>query len=96
MVLGEEINHFFTGNPKEGISASDTVTVSAGQTLTLGVDAVHCLSTGGQTRSQALHVYLGNLGAQTRSLYDPNTGQAVAFSEENYFKLAIHTGDAGS
>jgi hypothetical protein len=37
---------------------------------------------------QALHVYRGHLGAQTRSLWDLATGVLQPFTEASYFRLA--------
>ena len=85
---GTETNHMFRTDAQGCVNPDRTRTVTVGQTLVLPTEAVHAISTDGPTRSQALHVYIGNLGAITRSLFDPSNGSKVPFTEENYFRLA--------
>ena len=87
---GAEVNHMFRVDAEGCIQRDGSRTISVGETFVLSTEAVHAISTNGVSRSQALHVYIGNLGAMTRSLYNPDTGSEVPFNEANYFNLAQH------
>jgi len=87
---GAEANDFFTRARSESLTLprDSTEVIREGCVTVLDADVVHAISCEGSVRSQALHVYLGNLGAQDRSLFHPTTGAALPFTMENYFGTA--------
>jgi predicted metal-dependent enzyme (double-stranded beta helix superfamily) len=84
---GVEVNDYFSRSAADSISIPSTSTISVhpGEVALLDADVVHAISSEGSSRSQALHVYLGNLGATARQLFNPKTGSAMEFTMENYF-----------
>ena len=90
---GVEINHYYDTRTDDASSiavpCARTAAVRPGEVLLLDAQAVHAISSEGPTRSQALHIYLGNLGANTaRRLFCPRTGRAMEFTTDNYFRNA--------
>lgn len=65
-----------------------TRTYTAGDMVFLPADAIHAVGNPGTERSVALHVYYGNLPVMRRSLWNSKTGEALPFTDENYFRLA--------
>ena len=66
---------------------SVTRTHSAGGIIFLADEAVHAVGNPGTTRSVALHIYYGSLTTVRRKLWNPETGDALPFTEENYLSL---------
>ncbi len=84
---GSEIATYYRlrgGKPERTVGR----TYSAGDLVFLPADAIHAVGNPGNARSIALHVYYGNLPAMRRSLWHPETGEALTFTEENYFRFA--------
>lgn len=63
-------------------------TYAPGDMISLSANAIHAVGNPGATRSLALHIYFGNLPVVERSLWNPDTGEAVPFTDENYFRFA--------
>lgn len=59
------------------IEAAGTSVVTPGDVFSLGTRGVHAIEAQGDEWSSAVHVYLGELSAAPRSLFDPDT-----FAEE--------------
>lgn len=87
---GTEVNDYFkrVSSEKLTIPCVTSEAVETGHVTVLDADVVHAISSKGSTRSQALHVYLGNLGATDRKLFHPKTGKALPFTMQNYFSNA--------
>lgn len=64
------------------------LTYAPGDIVTLSADTIHAVGNPGTERSLALHIYFGNLPVIARSLWNPDTGQTVPFTDENYFRFA--------
>lgn len=65
-----------------------TQNYAPGYMISLSADTIHAVGNPGATRSMALHIYYGNLPVIERSLWNPDTGEAVPFTDENYFRFA--------
>ena len=61
--------------------------VGPGETLSIGSEGIHGVYTANGHDSLALHVYLGQLTAIPRSLFHPDTGAAMPFTDSNYDSL---------
>ena len=87
---GIEVNDYFKRVSIDTcqVPSMQTEAVETGSVAVLDADVVHAISSRGSTRSQALHVYLGNLGATDRKLFHPKTGKALPFTMQNYFSNA--------
>lgn len=86
---GIEVNHYYeAGRADSAIALCSSDRVAEGEVRALAADVVHSLGAMGPARSQALHVYLGDLGAQPRTVFDLSSGQRLPFTEVNYFGLA--------
>lgn len=84
---GTEVATYFRlrgGKPERSVNR----TYSAGDMVFLPDDAIHAVGNPGAERSVALHVYYGNLPTVRRNLWHPETGEALPFTEENYFEFA--------
>ena len=58
--------------------------VSAGEVLSLGPDGVHAVIAAGDAVSRGIHIYQGELCKIERSLFDWETGDALALNDANY------------
>lgn len=61
--------------------------VHAGDVISLGKDAIHAITSDGAGQSHAIHIYEGPLTAVERSLFDWKTGEAIAFTMENFHAM---------
>lgn len=84
---GRERNDFFESDGKGGLQRSSATEVSPGDVLSIGPSAIHSVSCISDTPCCGIHVYLGNLTDTERSLFNPDTGEALAFTMDNYEKL---------
>lgn len=74
---------------KDGVpEQTKTRTYGPGDIITLSADTIHAVGNPGTERSLALHIYYGNLPVIERSLWNPDTGETVSFTDENYFRFA--------
>ena len=63
--------------------------VVAPTTYLVPEDGIHSVANHGETRSAALHVYLGDLVHQARTIWNPATFARHPYSDERYFDLAV-------
>lgn len=85
---GIEVNKYYKHCAGAPLELTGRAVLRPGDCEELPVDVIHAISSEGDTRSQALHVYLGDLGAETRCLYDVGSGASFPFTEAKYFELA--------
>ncbi|MBS38442.1 MAG: hypothetical protein CMO26_21265 [Thiotrichales bacterium] len=71
----------------EGLNHVSTRNIGAGEVLSIGPNGIHAVQAVGETPSEAIHVYLGKLTTIERSLFDWETGQARAFTDDAYDEL---------
>jgi predicted metal-dependent enzyme (double-stranded beta helix superfamily) len=84
---GEETATYYrlrNGKPERTVGR----TYTAGDLVFLPADAIHAVGNPGEARSLALHIYYGNLPAMRRSLWHPDSGDVLPFTEENYSRFA--------
>lgn len=61
--------------------------VPAGDVISLGRDAIHAITSEGPGQSHAIHIYEGPLTRVERSLFDWESGAAIAFTMENFHAM---------
>jgi predicted metal-dependent enzyme (double-stranded beta helix superfamily) len=84
---GEERNDFYEADPQGGVRRSGQVVLAKGSVLSVGPSAIHSVTCTSDEPALGLHVYLGNLTKQERTLYDIDSGTAMPFDDANYEKL---------
>lgn len=87
LCAGQEYAAYYrlrTGVPEQ----TKTCTYEPGDVISLSADTIHAVGNPGTERSLALHIYFGNLPVIERSLWNPDTGEAVPFTDANYFRFA--------
>lgn len=82
---GAESNRFFRRECSGAVLATRRI-VHPGNVIAMREDTVHAIGANGSERCRALHVYLGRLGAQSRTLFHPDTGAAEPFDFETYLR----------
>lgn len=85
---GAETNCFYRRAEGAIIDPAATRVFRAGGVEVLPVDAIHSVANGGPGPSMAVHFYLGNLGAQARSLWSHRLDDEAPFDVERYFREA--------
>jgi predicted metal-dependent enzyme (double-stranded beta helix superfamily) len=90
MLVGEETNTYYrvTDGRLESVR---TTRMPTGDTHRMGADVVHSIRNDGQRRSIGLHVYLGDLFATQRSVWDPITHERQTYTTTAYMNLAHRT-----
>ena len=83
---GTEVNQLFR-HDASGLTLVAEKHVGPGETLSIGGEGIHGVYTKGGRDSLALHVYLGSLKTVSRSLFDPESGREIPFTDENYQAL---------
>ena len=83
---GTEVNQLFR-HDESGLTLVSEKHVGPGETLSIGGEGIHGVYTKGGKDSLALHVYLGSLKTVSRSLFDPESGREIPFTDENYLTL---------
>ena len=83
---GTEVNQLFR-HDASGLTLVTEKHVGPGETLSIGGEGIHGVYAKGGRDSLALHVYLGSLKTVSRSLFDPETGREIPFTDENYQAL---------
>ena len=83
---GAEVNQLFR-HDASGLTLVAEKHVGPGETLSIGGEGIHGVYTKGGQDSFALHVYLGSLKTVSRSLFDPETGREIPYTDENYQAL---------
>lgn len=87
---GAESNRFFHRDGSLVTPATRRV-VRPGDVIAMREDTVHAIGADGQTRSRALHVYLGGLSATSRTLFHPDTGVGEPFDFDTYLSYVRPT-----
>lgn len=85
---GAETNCFYRRVEDRIIEPAATRAFRAGHVEVLPSDAIHSVANGGPGPSMAVHFYLGNLGAQARSLWSHWLDDEAPFDVERYFREA--------
>ena len=84
MVDGVEIHRHYARSDDGGVRPDGETRVGPGGTIVLGPDDVHAIANPETTPSIGIHVYLGDLVAGKRTLWDPRSGVAMPFTEDAY------------
>lgn len=84
---GRERNDFYQADPDGGLRRSSSIELGPGDVFAIGPSGIHAVSCLSETACLGLHVYLGNLNAAERSLFDLDSGQALRFDWDNYERL---------
>jgi predicted metal-dependent enzyme (double-stranded beta helix superfamily) len=85
---GEEIHTFYRRTDK-GLERTGQRAIKAGEHICVQTGGIHNVLNTMDERSASIHIYLGNLTKENRSLWNPKTGEEVRFASEDYFGLAI-------
>ena len=83
---GTEVNQLFRRDAS-GLTLVAEKQVGPGETLSIGSEGIHGVYAQGGKDSLALHAYLGNLASVSRSLFDPESGREIPFTDESYRTL---------
>ena len=73
------------GNP----AVHDSMQFMAPAVYTVPTDGIHSVANHGSARSAALHVYLGDLVNQQRTIWDPASFEQHPYSDHMYFALTV-------
>ncbi len=77
---GAENNHFYRVTA-DGLDHAGTRCLKPGDVISLGPDAIHSVESVDGATSYGIHVYLAPLTTIERSLFDWETGEALAFTD---------------
>ncbi len=83
---GTEVNRLFR-HDASGLTLVAEKHVGPGETLSIGSEGIHGVYARGGEDSLALHAYLGALERVRRSLFDPESGREIPFTDESYQAL---------
>ena len=83
---GAEHNHFYR-QEQNTLHYVKSKVVAAGDVLSIGPDGIHTVQAHGDQPCQSLHVYLGAVSIVERSLFDWDTGEAIAYTIPAYDRL---------
>ena len=81
-----EDNHFYR-QEQNTLKHVKSKVVAAGEALSIGPDGIHTVQAHGGQPCLSLHVYLGALSIVERSLFDWDTGEAIAYTIPAYDRL---------
>ena len=84
---GVERNLFFEHDAESGLAELGERELHAGQVLQIAGKAIHAVACPSDEPCLGIHVYLGNLTEVERSLFDVQSGRALRFTDENYYRL---------
>ena len=84
---GIERNDVFTRSDTGNLEQAEQTEVGAGEVIQLPADAIHGVTCVSDTASEAVHVYLGALSKIDRSLFDIQSNEELAFTDEAYERL---------
>ena len=83
---GTEVNRLFRREAK-GLTMVAEKRVGPGETLSIGSEGIHGVYAADGKDSLALHVYLGPLKTLSRSLFEPESGREIPFTDDDYRAL---------
>lgn len=98
MLDGVEIHRHYQ-REGDGVVLEREETVGPGEILTLGPRDVHAIANPDDTASLGIHVYLGDIVGNDRTLWDPDSGSAMPFTLADYERMVTpwrQTAAAGS
>ncbi|MGR3712663.1 MAG: hypothetical protein ACU0A6_06055 [Shimia sp.] len=84
---GAERNDFYERAEGGGYQKSSEVVLSAGDVFKIGPNAIHTVGVASAEACCGIHVYLGALTQVERSLFDLTSGDALPFTEDNYYRM---------
>lgn len=84
---GAERNDFFKMGADDRLSKTREVVLGAGEVMQIGPNDIHAVACASETPCRGIHVYLAALTQVERSLFDPDSGEVMKFSDENYNRL---------
>ncbi|MEM7091872.1 MAG: hypothetical protein AAF567_02620 [Actinomycetota bacterium] len=87
LYAGAERNSFFERDDHGAAVLAESVVLTPGEVLQIDGDVIHAVTTEGSEPCCGIHVYLGKLTTVERSLFDPENGEAMAYSDANYERL---------
>ncbi|MDF1790994.1 MAG: hypothetical protein P1U88_03745 [Thalassobaculaceae bacterium] len=86
MLDGVEIHrHYRRG--ADGVALDREQTLAPGELLALTPSDVHAIANPDGTSSIGVHVYLGDIVGNERTLWDPQSGAAMAFTVQDYERM---------
>jgi len=80
---GCEDQRFFA-RTSTGVAPTTTRSLTAGDVMVLGDRAIHAISSPADATARAIHVYFGDIYSVERSLFHPETLEAVAYTGDQY------------
>jgi predicted metal-dependent enzyme (double-stranded beta helix superfamily) len=83
---GAEDNHFYLREAGRLVHRSSR-RVGPGDVIALKPDGIHSVHAADGLESRGIHVYLAPLTTIERSLFDWETGEACAFTDDNYERM---------
>jgi len=84
---GVEINRFYVRESGK-LTHESTRRVVTGDVIAIGPDAIHTVQSDRGQSSCAIHVHIAALTSIDRSLFDWDTGEPCAFTDDNYERLS--------
>lgn len=84
---GAERNRFYTRNADGKAQHAQDKVLAPGDVLQFGPTAIHAVASDSPSPTCGFHVYLGKLTTVERSLFDPESGEEMPFTDEAYEQL---------
>lgn len=91
---GREDNAFYRRGGGDGLLETGGKALGRGDTLVLGVDAIHSVTNPLDSYAAAIHVYGGDFFGTARSEWDPQTHQERPFDVEGVRRLLAEADEA--
>lgn len=86
MLEGVEIHRHYR-RTETGVALERESRLAPGEILALGPRDVHAIANPDDTPSLGVHVYLGDIVGGERTLWDPASGEAMAFTTSDYDRM---------
>jgi len=88
---GTEVSTVYEKAGDERLAVSDTLTVQAGNVMSLPADAIHHIENPDETTARSLHLYGGDFNAvmDERSLWDAETHVETSFDFQELLRQSI-------
>ena len=84
---GAEVNHLYRRTADGLLELVTSKRIGLGETLSMGAEGIHGVNAEGEEDSLGLHIYLGQLPETERDIFNPDTGEAMPFTDQNYEKF---------
>jgi predicted metal-dependent enzyme (double-stranded beta helix superfamily) len=82
----KESNTFYERSHGNGLKVLPVELLCAGDVLSMNPDVIHSIANPLSSTTIGLHVYLGNLGRQNRSLWNPTTHAEEPFDLQRFLE----------